>query len=209
MPSSFKPALILATALNLFLNSSASAQESADNVRIEFKTPKEWRGETLKLPPGFARDLKLTGLEEIRFAPGMFQPDSESFFSYFFVFWLPNQKPLEARVIHDEMLTYYRGLFKAVSRGRAEGVNPESFTLKMSAVKNAVPTWQAELSWVEPFRTLKPQKLRFEIQSVALENGKDSLLKVTASPTDYDSPIWKKMRGMLKTVSIQTVKEPE
>ena len=32
--------------------------------------------------------MKLTGVEEIRFAPGMFKPESETFFTYVFVFAL-------------------------------------------------------------------------------------------------------------------------
>ncbi len=41
-----------------------------------------WGGETIQLPPGFARDMKLKRLEHIRFAPGMMKAESESFFCY-------------------------------------------------------------------------------------------------------------------------------
>ena len=62
---------------------------AADPPEIQIKAPKAWRSETIKLPPAFAPDMTLTGVEEIRFAPGMFQADSDSFFSYFLVFVLP------------------------------------------------------------------------------------------------------------------------
>ena len=44
------------------------AQDDKDEIPL--KAPKGWSGETIKLPPGFARDMKLRGIEVIRFAPG-------------------------------------------------------------------------------------------------------------------------------------------
>jgi len=40
------------------------------------KGPADWRFERLPIPPGFAQDIKWTGFEEARFAPGMFDPSS-------------------------------------------------------------------------------------------------------------------------------------
>ncbi len=55
----------------------------------------EWKGERIELPPGFARDLKLKGYEEIRFAPGMFKGDADDFFSYVLAFSLePGEEKL-------------------------------------------------------------------------------------------------------------------
>lgn len=41
---------------------------------FETGTP-EWKGERLELPPGFAPNLGWTGVEHIRFAPGMFEAE--------------------------------------------------------------------------------------------------------------------------------------
>ena len=51
----------------------------------------EWKGERIELPPTFAPKMKMEGIEEIRFAPGMFKPGEEDFFSYVFVFAIPAQ----------------------------------------------------------------------------------------------------------------------
>ncbi|MEI9895532.1 MAG: EF-hand domain-containing protein [Chthoniobacter sp.] len=37
---------------------------------VVLKEPADWRLETMSVPPGFAPDVKLSGSEEIRFAPG-------------------------------------------------------------------------------------------------------------------------------------------
>src|SRR5438552_2880670 len=66
--------------------------------------PDGWGGETIELPPGFAPDMKLKGSEHIRFAPGMMKPESDSFFSYAFVFELQPKAGLTEAVLKDEFL---------------------------------------------------------------------------------------------------------
>ncbi len=53
--------------------------------------------------------MKLRGVEEIRFAPGMFQAQADSFFSYAFVFSVTKEQELTPAVIQQEILVYYRG----------------------------------------------------------------------------------------------------
>lgn len=45
------------------------------------KEPADWRFEGMPVPPGFAPEIKLTGSEEIRFAPGMFDTGSSNYFT--------------------------------------------------------------------------------------------------------------------------------
>ena len=172
-----------------------------DDVNITFKTPEGWGGETLALPPGFARDMKLKGVEEIRFAPGMFKPDSESFFSYAFVFWLPGNEPLDAKTIHAEIMTYYRGLAKAVSR---DEIKTDGFKLKLEAVEERQAEWVGTLEWIEPFRTRKEQTLRFEISQRQLDEPAPArLLSIAVSPQQPKRRIWKELRTLLKSVEIR------
>lgn len=172
-----------------------------DDVAISFKTPKGWGGETLALPPGFARDMKLKGIEEIRFAPGMFKADSESFFSYAFVFWLPGDKPLEAKTIQAEIMTYYRGLAKAVSRGEVE---TDDFKLDLKPVEKRESEWVGTLEWIEPFQTRKKQTLRFEITQRQLKDPAPArLLSIAVSPQDAKHEIWKDLRTILKSAEFQ------
>jgi hypothetical protein len=188
----------------LALAVAVSAAQAEDNVIITLKAPEGWSGETLKLPPGFARDMKLKGIEEIRFAPGMFKPDAESFFSYAFVFWLPGDKPLEADTIHSEVLTYYRGLAKAVSKGE---IKTDDFKLQLKPVEKQESEWVGTLEWIEPFRSRKAQTLRFEISQRPLSEPDARLLSIAVSPQqDGKHAVWKDLRTILKTASFARVK---
>src|SRR4051812_23762235 len=70
----------------------------------------DWKGERIELPPGFAPRMTLRGVEEIRFAPGMFDARADSFFTYAFVFSVPKNQALTQEVMQSEILIYYRGL---------------------------------------------------------------------------------------------------
>jgi hypothetical protein len=165
--------------------------------------PTGWGGESIPLPPGFAPDMKLEGIEHIRFAPGMMKPESDSFFSYAFVFELKPQPVLTEAVLKHEFLTYYRGLCKAVLNGKLPEVDPETFTLKLQRVKTDKPPatdsqsaatpkrYIATVDWVEPFATKKPQTLNLEIQTWN-RNGKNYVF-ACVSPQSRDTPIWTKL----------------
>jgi hypothetical protein len=165
--------------------------------------PAGWGGETIKLPPGFAPDMKLKGSEHIRFAPGMMKPNSDSFFSYAFAFELQPKPALTEAVVRDEFLKYYRGLCKAVLNGTRPDVNPSQFTLKLKRVESAARTpakkaaedratrYTGTLNWVEPFATKKPQTLNLEIRTWV--NSNRNHIFVCVSPQASDKAIWKQL----------------
>src|SRR5262245_13172067 len=60
------------------------------------KGPADWRFERLPIPPGFARDIPWTGFEEARFAPGMFDTASSSYFCYALAITLEGAPAIQA-----------------------------------------------------------------------------------------------------------------
>ena len=76
----------------------------------------EWRYERIELPPEFAPSLP-AGSETLWFAPGMFKPDAEDYFTY--AFSLDWNEPIEptATALEPMLVDYYRGLMAAVAGG--------------------------------------------------------------------------------------------
>jgi hypothetical protein len=143
------------------------------------------------------------GVEEIRFAPGMFKPDTPDFFSYVFVFAVEGKSTFSDEVVEKELMTYYKGLCKAVMRQPELDVS--GFKLVMTKDKKAgkgpatatnVVQYSAKLDWIEPFATKKSQQLNFEIQSYSIPGSDSSFLFVAASPSKTDTEIWTKMRAV-------------
>src|ERR1700760_3139406 len=103
---------MLALALALFLAAPATP------VPFQWAAPEGWRKETIPFPLEFAPSLKHKGLEELRFAPGMFKPGAPDFFSYAFVWWLEGEPPPAASALESELPVYFRGLCDAVGKDR-------------------------------------------------------------------------------------------
>ena len=169
-----------------------------DDIQID--APEGWRGERIELPPSFARDMKLKGVEEIRFSKGMFRPESKDFFSYVIVFRLDGQPKLSQETLQRELLAYYRGLAKAVGRGK---IKTDDFSIEVksdesSRAKNA-REYLATLKWIEPFATKQPQTLRIEIRVWDGAKNRRTWVFMSVSPNGTDDPIWKTMHEIRNT----------
>ena len=172
-------------------------KKQPDGVKLE--APKGWFGERIKLPPGFAKDMTFEGTEDIKFAPGMFKPNSDDFFSYVFVFELSAESKLDAKSLNAEFLKYYRGLCKAVSKGNQRDVDTSDFTAKLEKIKaeateglpKGMQHFHGDIKWIEPFRTNKAQTLHVELQ--AWKTDEFNYLFVSVSPSDKKAKIWKSM----------------
>src|SRR5262249_36621215 len=81
-------AMIVATLLALLCQAPAPAKL--------LKPPEGWRGERLEFPLDFAPEIELRGSEELAFAPGMFTPDSDSYFSYALALHLDGEIEIDA-----------------------------------------------------------------------------------------------------------------
>ena len=195
-------------------HSQALDAKVAAEEKLVFKT--DWKGERITLPPSFAPEMELKGIEVIRFAPGMFDVKSDSFFSYAFVFSVSADQKLTQEVIRKETLTYYRGLSKNVLKGKGVEVDASKFTFaldKATAVKEVpesvtkpelVTQYSGKLEWVEPFATAKAQTLHFEIQTWAdSDTGRNYLLVCTSprAPGETD-PVWKELRGIRRSFTV-------
>ena len=172
---------------------------------FHWATDKGWFGERIDVPTSFAPDMSWKGIEEIRFAPGMFKPGQPDFFSYAFVFSLEPDSDLSPKSIREQILIYYKGLSRQVSKGKGRKVDVSKFSVELVPEKKSsiIPT-QADksssyigtLRWVEPFATGRDQTLRFELQAWKDNGRKRAYIFVCVSPQKTDAPIWKKLRGI-------------
>lgn len=192
-----------------------TAASDAPGTTLVFNTA--WKGERIQLPPPFAPAMKLKGTEEIRFAPGMFDAGSATFFSYAFVFSVSKEQLLTQDVIQNEILAYYRGLAESLLKRKGVNADADKFTFKLEQAKEATGTpgkvaasakavqYNGELNWTEPFITAKPQVLHFEIQSWSDPATSRNYLFVCTSPKprgDADET-WKELRAIRRSFEVK------
>ena len=208
--------VISATAIsNLSAADVIAAASDAPDTTLVFNTT--WKGERIQLPPPFAPAMKLKGTEEIRFAPGMFDAGSATFFSYAFVFSVSKDQALTEEIIQREILAYYRGLSESILKRKNVNADADKFTFKLQQAKEAAGTpekvaasakavqYHGELNWTEPFVTAKPQVLYFEIQSWADPATSRNYLFVCTSPKprgDADAT-WTELRAIRRSFEVK------
>ena len=81
---------------------------------VPWPTPAGWRSETIPFPLGFAPSVAHRGVEEIRFAPGFFEPSAPGYWSYAFVWRTDDAATLDPGALAGELTVYFQGLVAAV-----------------------------------------------------------------------------------------------
>lgn len=174
---------------------SLYAEPKADSVLLP-ETPPDWRFERLDFPLTFAPELKYDGFEELRFAPGMFNAKSDTYFTYIFAMKITNDVSIDAKMLKSFLETYFRGLCRTVAEGT-------DFVIDVSKISATVQEdhYEAEhsrhftvtLDSFDPFVTGKPLMLHLEMVVVET-NRNDHRIFAAVSPGPVDTPMWKLLR---------------
>jgi len=153
--------------------------------------PPGWRHERLTLPPDFAPELEWRGVEDLLFAPGMFAPESESYFSYVLALRIEGELEVDEGFLTDFLVKYYRGLCRAVGEER----NLELELAKVEArVRRGRAGFHADVTMFDPFTTGAPLDLALELEVHAAPRTTE--LIGLASPLDEAAPIWNELRAL-------------
>lgn len=85
---------------------------------VAWAVPEGFRGETIPFPLDFAPGVSHKGVEELRFAPGFFEPGAPGYWSYTFVWRTEDPAAMDAEAVGGELTAYFRGLIDAVDQPR-------------------------------------------------------------------------------------------
>ena len=152
--------LLVLSSLLLLVGPGCFAQQEGHTATSDIiKAPKDWSSESFALPPSFATDFAVSGVEEVRFAPGWDDPDSDRFWTYTFAWYLDGDANLTEQRLEKLVADYFSGLTKSV--GRDNGIMPE----KIVAAKAQFAAGQHQLIKIIlgaplSFRTFSSPKIK-------------------------------------------------
>lgn len=156
------------------------------------KEPADWRMENIPIPPGFAPDVKLTGTEEIRFAPGMFKTDASDYFTCIIAITADGAPELAAADVKDFLEKYYRGLSSGLSQRKGLKVDAAEMRATVKpAGADAKNRYNAEMVFFDSFSDGRRITLHIEAQVIAQPATKKTILLLLVSPSSKDSAEWK------------------
>lgn len=170
------------------------------------KEPADWRFEAMAIPPGFAPDIKLTGSEEIRFAPGMFATGSSNYFTYVVAILAGGAPELGAADLQDFLEKYYRGLSAAVGRGKGLAPDPAQMRAVVSPAPpgpDAKNRFVAQVVFFDSFSDCRKITLNVEAQVVPRSATKQTCLILLVSPCAKEAPVWQTLREIGRKTATQ------
>lgn len=184
----------------LGIGPAAHAQQRARATPTMLRGPGDWRFERLPVPPGFARDITWKGYEEARFAPGMFDTASDTYFTYALAVNLENSPPIQAAELKDFFEKYFKGLSTMV--GRRKGLTPDlaQFQAEVAPRENTKDKFTAKVTTFDTFNDGRKVVLNVEIDVLPQPGNQTTQLVLLLSPQSTDAPIWKQLRDIRHTV---------
>lgn len=143
----------------------------------------DWKDERIPMPPEWAPGLP-EGYELLRFAPGMYKPDQDDYFSYVFaLMWKTSDAP-DTEQLTNILDQYYRGLTKAVAAAKKLDIPADDVSVK---VTGKVPNFRATVEMYEPFVTGERITLEMDITLGV------SCMGAKVSPKARDHAVWTKL----------------
>lgn len=184
---------LLALLLCLLVTTPADSEKATDK---SFPVPAGWRTEHIDFPLPFAPELEYKGWEELRFAPGMFDDKSETYFTYAFLLRLDGRIEFNRKSLAQLLTTYFQGLCRHVAEGDKPAIDVTGVVATIDSPgkkeKQGV-SYRCVLKMIDVFVTKKPLDLNLDILVSA--NGEDgcTCIMVGASPKAHGHDSWKEL----------------
>jgi hypothetical protein len=183
-----------------------------DEPEIPFHLPvlEGWRTETIPFPLEFAPEIDYTGLEELRFAPGMFEADADDFWSYAFVWWIPTGSAVSAETLKHDLEAYFDGLASAV--GKARGFDPgdaraQTDVHPILTFAAANPTFEGTVATFDPFVTRGMVRLNLQVELFTCSGQEMFAVFFALSPQAPGHPVWRELSKVREGFSCQVIEQ--
>jgi len=190
------PKLIFIILSFFFFNSATIAQ----NPESILKAPDDWKIEIIPFPLSFAPEIKYDGFEDIRFAPGWSDIESEEFWTYHFTWLIENKTELNEQVLEEIFGLYYDGLAKAVLGEKIDTIN---FEKAMCLFVKTDTGFTGKIRTFDSFFTKEAIQLNIKVRESICENPYRHLVSFDISPKSFDHQVWKKFENVILTINCE------
>jgi hypothetical protein len=202
-----KKIILLAIIFAVVIGSIQAGQHG--NIQFQLNAPKDWRSETINFPLDFAPEIKYQGFEELRFAPGMFKPDSDTYFTYAFFWCLNGDEKITPAILESNLTIYFKGLCKAVGEARHLKIDASKISVKVNsddlnagAKSRYTKIYRATIDTFDPFNKGEAIKLNGEIAFLDYSSNNLTVLFFCISTKPFNNEIWKQLYQIRDSLAI-------
>ena len=177
----------------------AASAIADDSPEIPFELPllEGWRSETIPFPLDFAPELEYEGFEELRFAPGMFDEESDDFWTYAFVWWVALDTKISSELITADLESYFRGLANAVAKSREFDPGDTAYEVTLQETPSPYGTetfFDAFVDTFDPFVTRDALSLHGRVEVVRCHKEEHTAVLFLFSPKSRSDSVWESLR---------------
>ena len=167
----------------LLFQLSVLAQEAKP---VLLPTPQDWRFERLDFPPSFAPELNYDAFEELRFAPGMFDPNSDTHFTYLLAIQFNEAFDTSEKNLNAFFVKYYQGLCGAV--GKDQSLKLDEIESNLKRIKKN--KWQGDALIFDSFNGGTKLEIYLDLEWLP-QSKSEGLLFAIVSSQPFDAKGWK------------------
>jgi len=174
-----------------------------------FDLPEGWRAERSLFPPPFAPQVKLQGIEEIRFPPGWGIAGRPDYWSVAYLFWLDKGQQVDETVLKENIKIYYDGL--VITGGgpvphhipRDKMVDTKVDIQKADPEPDDAATYTGTVYMLD-YMQMQPITLNFRAHIKTCSDNRHFPVFLELSPKPFKDPIWQALEQPKKNFSCMT-----
>lgn len=188
-----KASVLLMISLIFFIKISAFSQELNPTLLL---TPEDWKYEKIDFPLDFAPDIDFDAYEELRFAPGMFDTLSPTYFTYVFAISISNKDELTENEIKHFLSRYYKGLCIEVAKPKSLSIDTskiETTIAKQKETRNNTSNYRAQINFFDVFTNGQEVLLNIDIEIISDIKANKLYMLALVSPQLMTEKIWQKL----------------
>ncbi|CAN5265188.1 hypothetical protein BH11BAC6_BH11BAC6_17730 [soil metagenome] len=165
-----------------------------------YNVPEKWSPELIMFPIDFAPALPYNGFEDLRFAPGWGDKNSNERWAYTILWWLDGNYTFTEKSLQQDLESYFNGLTKrrsiADKLDMALFTNAKAQAQKIKTNVGDVSTYTATVNIFDAQVTQKPGTLHIKIHiKTCIDNLKTIVLfEISALP--FDQQVWQQLDGI-------------
>lgn len=200
-----KQSLLLTFSLLFICQFIGFAQESTP---IILDGPEDWSYEKIDFPLDFVPSLPYEGFEELRFAPGMFDASSSTYFTYLFVLSIQNKEELPKNELKTLLSKYYKGLCSVVATSKKMAIDTSQIKVRLKNLKkpsSQTKSYSVLINFFDPFTNGQNILLNMELEVIPNKQTKGVYVLSIVSPQSKESVVWKELYRVKEKLKLQKI----
>jgi len=160
-------------------------------IETILSAPDDWNSEIIPFPLGFAPEIDFVGFEDIRFAPGWSDSNSEEFWTYHFTWFIEKSDPMTEDALTEIFNQYFDGLMRLVLEEEADSENINELDKTISLFIKTDEGFSGKMRVFDSFFTKDYIMLHVKVREKTCEESNKQMISFDISPKGFDDEIWK------------------